>query len=192
MASKYVTTTENKHTSRLVKAIQETVLDDYDITPKGVWDSQATIICGDVTIKSSDLDVEFSVPFDDDMEPNEAEVIVYNLSDTTINKLANGAQISIEAGYKGDTGVIFVGYISKVQTKMEESDKATTIKAIDDVSKKTVEEITYSGKKASEILKDLLNKTGTPIEVFEPRRDWEYTEDVKVDGDLMQNIKKIQ
>ena len=138
------------------------------------------------------MDIEFTVNFDDDMEANEAEIIIYNLSDNTINQFKNKSKISIEAGYKGDTGVIFSGYITKVRTKREQADRITTIKCIDDVAEHTISEITYAaGTKASYILKDLLKKTGTPIAVFNMRRDWTYENEQKVDGDLMNNINKF-
>lgn len=183
----------SKTQSRLIKSVTKGLesLKSYEIKPQGVFGSEAKIICGDVTIKSNELDLEFTVYFDDDMEANEAEIIVYNLSKNTIKQFKNKNKISIEAGYKGDTGVVFSGYITKVKTKHEEADKVTTIGCIDDVSKKTISEITYkAGTKASYILKDLLKRTGTPIAVFKMRRDWTYEDEQKVDGDLMENIKK--
>lgn len=178
--------------SRLIKAVSVGLdnLDSYSIKPDGVFGSKATVMCGGVTIESDKLDLEFTVRFDDDLEPNEAEVIIYNLTNDTIAKFEYHSDISIEAGYEGDTGVIFQGYVTKVFTKHEGADKVTTIKCLDDISKHTISEITYvAGTTASYILKDLLNRTGTPIAVFEMRRDWTYVDDEKVDGDLMQNIK---
>lgn len=180
------------HRTRLIKAIKAGIdsLDSYEIKPKGVFGSVAKIICGDVTINSNELDLEFNVKFDDDMEANECEIIIYNLTQNTIKQFKNKKKISIEAGYTGDTGVIFSGFITKVTTKIEEADKVTTIKCIDDLSKKTISEITYvAGTKASYILRDLLNKTGTPIAVFKMRRDWTYVDEEKVDGDLYNAIK---
>lgn len=186
---------ETKHVSRLVKATQDLAksIESYDIDPKtkGVWGSQAKIICGGVTIKSSDLDIEFEIAFDDDMEQNQADITIYNLSTNTVNQLKKGSGISIEAGFEGDTGVVFVGTIDKATTKYDGADKVTTLRCYDDVSKKTVTEITYAaGTKASYILKDLLNKTGTPIAVFNMRRDWTYEDEQKISGDLMENIKR--
>lgn len=182
----------NKNRSRLIKSITTGLekLEDYTNKPKGVFGSEAKIICGAVTVKSSELDLEFTVKFDDDMEANEAEIIIYNLSKNTVNQFKNKSQISIEAGYSGDTGVIFTGYVTKVRSNYEDADRVTTIKCIDDISNKTISEITYAaGTKASYILKDLLNKTGLPIAVFSMRRDWTYEDEEKVDGDLMENIK---
>lgn len=191
--SQFVTTNgeQNKHASRFVKALQDMTKADFVDPPKGVFGSEAKLICGNVTIKSSELDFEFTVPFDDDMEANEAEIIIYNLTKSTISKFEKGSKFSIEAGYKGDTGVIFNGFVSKVSTKQEGADKITTIKCLDDMTTKTVESISYSeGTKASYILKNLLNKTNTPIAVFKVRRDYTYTNSVTVEGDLMNNIKK--
>ena len=179
--------------SRLLKAVKQGMdsLESYEIKPQGVFGSEAKIICGGVTINSKELDLEFTVKFDDDMQPNDAEIIVYNLSKNTRNQLKKGNKISIEAGYKGDTGIVFSGYISKPTTKTESADIVTTIKCIDDIADHTITEITYAaGTTASTILKDLLKKTGTPIAVFKMRRDWTYTDEEKVDGDLMESIKK--
>lgn len=182
---------QNKHASRFVKAMHDLSKASFFTKPNGVFGSEAKIVCGSVTIKSSELDFEFIVPFDDDMEANEAEIIVYNLTDSTIAKFKKDSKISIEAGYSGDTGVIFNGYVSKVFTRHEEAEKITTIKCLDDVSTKTVESIEYSeNTKASYILKDLLKRTNTPIAVFKVRRDYTYTNSVTVEGDLMSNIKK--
>lgn len=182
---------ENKHKSRWVRALYDVTQTPYNTPPKGVFGSQAKVKCGEVTINSNELDLEFAVPFDDDMIPNEAEIIVYNLTDNTVGKIKKGNSISIEAGYTGDTGVIFNGKVSKVFTKYEGADKATTIKCLDDVTTRKVEDLTFSkGTKASYILKTLLNKTKTPIAVFKVRRDYTYEDEVSVDGDLMENIKK--
>lgn len=160
--------------------------------PNGVFGSEAKIICGNVTINSNELDFEFNVPFDDDMEPNEAEIVIYNLTNSTIAKFKYKSKLSIEAGYKGDTGVIFNGYISKVHTVTDGPDKVTTIRCLDDMDNKTIESIEYSGgTKASYILKDLLKKTNTPIAVFKTRRDHTYKDSVTVEGDLTENIKRF-
>ena len=183
----------NQIRSRLIKSALAGIenLKNYEIKPQGVFGAEATVICGAVTVKSSELDLEFTVMFDDDMEANEAEIIIYNLSDDTKNKFTQGSEISIEAGFKGDTGVIFKGYITKVKTKYEDADRVTTIKCLDDIKDHTITEITYgAGTAASTILNDLLKKTGTPIKEFKMYRDWNYKDEVKVDGDLMENIKK--
>lgn len=181
---------ESKAASALVKAFEQWTT-PYDIRPDGVFGSVATVRSGSVTVSSEALDVEFTVPFDDDMEPNEAEIIIYNLSDNTIRQLKKDDAISIEAGYKGDTGVLFRGYVSKVRTEFDGADKVTTIKAMDDIKDHSIESLTFAaGTKASTILKTLIDKTGIPVAVFKPRRDHTYKDSQTVDGDLMENIRQ--
>ncbi len=180
--------------SRLIKAMTQGIenLEGYETKPNGVFDFEAKIICGAVTLLSNELDFEFTVQFDDDMEANETEIVVYNLSQNTIKQLKKDSKISIEAGYKGDTGVVFNGYITRVKTKREEADKVTTIKCLDDIAEHDISETTFAaGTKASTILKTLLNKTGLTVKVFNMRRDHTYDSEQKVDGDLMENIKKF-
>lgn len=176
--------------SALVTAMDQWT-EPYDIRPQGVFGSLARVISGGVSISSETLDLEFTIPFDDDLEPNEAEIIFYNLSDSTIEHLKQDAAITVEAGYQGDTGIIFNGFISTVKTTWDGADKVTTVKALDDVADHTIESISYAeGTSASYILKELIGKTGLPVAVFEVRRDHTYEDSQTVDGDLMQNIKK--
>lgn len=182
---------KNKAVSKMATAMKGWNDTFYTDPPKGVFGVVAVIKCNGATIKSNELDVEFAVPFDDDMQANEAEIIIYNLSNTTINQLKKNATITIEAGTKGDTGVIFKGYIDNKTSVYEGVDRKTTLKCLDRVKTRKIKEITYKkGTKASKILKDLINMTNTPIAVFKVRRDYTYKDEQKVDGDLLENIKK--
>lgn len=178
--------------SRMVESIKQ-VAGKIDTTPNGLYDQKVTLKTGDVTINNDSLDLEFSIPFDDDTEANEAEIVVYNLTTKTINAMEKGAAISITAGYGKDTGVIFSGYISKKTTRWENNDKITTIYAIDNNGKKETElqELSYgSGTKASTILKKLVERVGLPVAVFQTKRDHTYKDSVTVSGGLMDNIRK--
>lgn len=192
MASKLVTEGAKKNVSQLIKAMKGWNSSNFFTDPpKGVFGSEATIQCNGAVIKSSDLDIDFTIPFDDDLESNEAEISIYNLSDTTISRLAKGKAITVTAGFKGDTGVVFSGYIDKRTTTYEGTDRKTTLKCLDRLKETELDEITYkAGTKASTILRDLISRTGTQIEVFKVRRDHTFKDEQKVDGNLMQNIKK--
>lgn len=199
MASKVILT-ENTRTqmSRLIKAAQSLEnLQDYSQKPSGVWGSTAIIKCGNVTIKSCELDFEFTIPFDDNLESNEGEITVYNLSDSTINRLKTGNKLSIEAGYEGDTGVIFDGKINKSNTKREGADRATNSKIYDGFSKSTKDliesgklEESYDGVLAKDILRALLEAEGSPIAKFKVESDYQYENSVKIGDDLQAEIKK--
>lgn len=203
----------NSHKSRLVKAFQEYKnLTSFKEIPDGVWGSTATINIKatvssynyNITIKSSDLDFEFDVPFDDNLEANEGEIVVYNLSDNTIKllsqiisgrkKSSKKESLTIEAGYGKDTGIVFKGYMTKVSTKIEGADRVTTIKVIDDIEAKENYEDSFSGEKASAILNKLLNvlKKKTNLTIAKSGnypRDYTY-ESVSIDEPLESAIKK--
>lgn len=72
-------------------------------------------------------------------------------------------------------------------------DKATTIYAMDDIKDHSIESMSFAANsQASYILKTLIEKTGIPVAVFSPRRDYTYKDSQTVDGDLMENIKNTQ
>lgn len=188
--------------SRLVTAI-DTALAQYDKAelPKNAQFGFRAILQTPYVIlenKNPDndymgFDMEFDIPFDDDAIANEAEFVVYNLSDSTANKFKVGNTICMTAGYGNDTGVIFDGYISKVKTVREGVDRVTTIYALDDVkyTPQMLKEKTYAkGVKASTILKDLIDRLGLPVEVFKPQRDHTYDSETKVEGSITENIKE--
>ena len=161
--------------------------------PNGVFGRIGKIESGGVKIDAATLDVEWDIPFDDDVMANEGEIIIYNLSKTTIQALKQNNPITVEAGYKNDTGLIFDGIIRKVTTKREGVDKKTTIKVVDDVSReeKKITNVTFQkGTKASYILRNLINRVSLPCAVFSVKRDHTYKDEVKIDGDLFDNIKK--
>jgi hypothetical protein len=185
----------SKNSSRMIKAFEgwKEGLKSYSQPPSGMFGRVAIIETGGVKLNSEELDLEYTVPFDDDTEANEAEIVVYNLSKTTIDAIKYNNPISITSGYRNDTGVIFEGFISKVITKCLGVDKVTIIYALDDndLKERDLVETTYkAGTKASYILKDLIGKLKLPCAVFKVKRDWTYKDEVKVDGGLMDNIKK--
>lgn len=181
--------------SKLVTAMQGWTddMEMYEQRPEGMFGRVAIIESNGVVINSEELDLEFEIPFDDDTEANEAKITVYNLSKTTVEALQYNMPISVTAGYKNDTGVIFKGYISKVATKVTGLDKITEIYAIDseDLKERDIVDVEFSaGTSASYILKNLIGRISLPLAVFNPKRDWKYKDSVKVDGGLMDNIKR--
>ena len=182
--------------SRVIEAMRrmesEIVLDTESADTSGLYQHSVIIKTGDVTIDNQDLDVEFEIPFDDDTEADEAEIIVYNISDLTIQNIKKDAQISVTAGYGSDTGVIFSGVISKVKTYYSGEDRVTEIYAIDQASlqERELKSISYAkGTTASKILRDLVSQVGLPVAVFSPKRDHTYKDKSTVDGGLMENIR---
>lgn len=168
---------------------RETVGADYG----GLYKHSVTIQIGDATIRNDRLDCEFDIPFDDDAEANEAEVIIYNLSDATIQNIKKNTRITITAGYGDDTGIIFSGFISKVRSYYGEMEKITEIYAIDDLNREEqeIQSASYApGTSATAILRELVAKTGLPLATFSVKRDYIYADGTTVDGNLMESIRK--
>lgn len=159
----------------------------------GQFDCKAVIKCENTVIRNDEIDFEFEVEFDDNVEADVIEITVYNLTDNTINQFSKGKKITVEAGYGTDTGVIFTGIIQQRKSRWDEVDKIMTVRAIDDQSREEmqVESITYrAGTKASYILRDLCGRTGLPVAVFKTVRDYTYTDETHVDGDLSRAIQQ--
>lgn len=184
----------NKHQSRLVLATKlASEIENFPSETEGVFGSTATIKSGNVTLKSDELDFEFTVPFDDNLELDEGEITVYNLSTATIRELKVNKPLTIEAGYKGDTGLVFGGFITKVSTKREGADKVTTIKVIDSLTrdKASINDETTSERSAKKILQSLINRTGLTRAYVNIKEDYTYENDVTLDGSLIEEIKKF-
>ena len=187
--------------SNVIKAMQgwNTFNPKASTQPNGQYMHKVIIeFDGDTTTKGvkfedGDLDLEFNVPFNDDLEVDEAEIVIYNLTDSTIGHIKYNHGVTITAGYGNDLGIIFKGRVSKVKTSWNGLDKVTTVYALDsdDLEEKDIAEIAFSeNTKASTILKSLLDKTNLPVAAFNPQNDHVYEDSVTVSGGLLENIKK--
>lgn len=125
------------------------------------------------------LEIEFEIPFSDKNEPDISTVIIYNLSDNTINDIQRDGYIYVNAGYKElkNKGNILTGEIEKVETTWEGLDKITTITVSDGAKKwrtttfnKTYKEDT----RASQIMTDLANAMNYEIVDITPNNDITY------------------
>lgn len=182
--------------SQVIEAMRrlegEIPLETVGADPKGLYGHTVIIQTGDVIIRNEELDCEFDIPFDDDTEADEAEIIAYNLSDTTIQNIKTGERITVTAGYNNDTGIIFNGIISKPKTYYSGLDRVTEIHAIDNnqLKEREIKSISYAEETpASQILKDLVGKVGLPVAVFSLKRDHVYKDKATVEGGLMENIR---
>lgn len=161
-------------------------------TVPGLYRQHVVMQFDSVIIDSDALDCEFTIPFDNDTEVNEAELTIYNLSYNTTNQLKHGGAVTVKAGYGDDIGVIFSGTISDKQIINDGKDRIITIKAIDGEGLSEGEaEISYcAGNTAQSILYDLCTRLGFPIASFQPVRDCTFDRAVNIDGSLMDAIEK--
>jgi hypothetical protein len=138
--------------------------------------------------------IEGTVPFDNDPVPNESEIKIWNLSYETIGYFNKGAIVTVTAGYKGDTGLLLKGFISKVETKSDGVDRVTTIHVMDsdDFAKREVRDIAYqNGVLASYILRQMAAQLGLPIAQFELNQDYKYEEGYTASGEVTKIISDV-
>jgi hypothetical protein len=157
-----------------------------------------------MTFTNDNLEIRFSVPFDDDPKPNVSKVEIFNLSNDTINRIKRGDTCTIEAGYRGDVGVIAKGKITSVLTSREGVDKITTIQVIegDDYSRvkfdkktstdKKSNKITFKkGTKASVIIKRLCGVLGIKLAYMKLPKDVTYKNGYTVTGLILNNLEEV-
>ncbi|MFF0831029.1 phage protein [Brevibacillus sp. NPDC003359] len=138
--------------------------------------------------------IEGTIPFDNDLLPNESEVKLWNLSKDTLNRIKRNDVLMINAGYRGDVGVILHGFISRVITQRDGVDKITTINVLDsqDLSRRKVEDVAYaSGTLGSYILKEMAKQLGLPIAQFQLNQDYRYDEGYTASGEVTEIISKV-
>lgn len=152
------------------------------------------VMTGNVLFSLSQYTIEGTVPFDNDGLPNESEIRIWNLSQTTLNNIKKNDVLMINAGYTGDIGMILHGRISAVRTKWEGVDKVTTINVLDaeDLSKRADIEIAFAkGTMASAIIKQLAAQIGLPVAQMQLNKDYCYQEGYTANGNPAEIIADV-
>jgi hypothetical protein len=148
----------------------------------------------DFTLDSEKLTIYFDIPFDNDVEPNESKITIYNLSPNTLNRIKKNQKVTVNAGYKGDVGTVLSGYVSYVETDYSGADKATTIHVLDGPdleNRKTLKKAYKKNIKASQIINDLLPMLGVPIGSVDLPIDVAYAKGYTVDGSITDALESI-
>lgn len=152
------------------------------------------VITGDLRFNNTDLDIEFNIPFDDDLEPNLSDITIYNLSPTTKNKLKRGLLLTVNAGYKDDKGLILSGYIDYVTTALKGTDSVTLIKVIDSQSfnsKKTLQKSFKKNIKADQLIRELAKSINLKIAVLKLPTNTVFKKGFSIDGEVVKKIQDI-
>lgn len=154
----------------------------------------AEVIGETIKANSDYLTIHFEVPFDDDTEPNESKIEIYNLTDNTINSIKHASSLALNAGYQNDRGVILSGFVSKTVTTRSGTDKKTTINVLDSApvdEKKTITKSYKAGIKASQILKDLGSALKLSIAAIALPSDKSYPKGYSIKGEILAAMKQI-
>ena len=158
------------------------------------WTRKCEIIVGNRHLNMGDLDIEFNIPFDNDEEPDVAQVKIYNLSDNSVNSISKEQNVIINAGYEGDVGTLFKGTLQKTLTKWQNIDKVTELHIGDGSQQWMREQISeaYSENTTSqEILGDLTGRFGLEVGRLDLVNNLTYLKGRIIDSSLKDAIKQV-
>ena len=142
-----------------------------------LWKQVRLITIGEIVFDYDELDVEFEVKCTDDNKSDLATIKLYNLSDTTLQKLKLNQDVSIDAGYRDIHGVIFTGIVESISTRRDEHDFITTIEASPNnraYANTIINRQFKAGIKASEVIKQIETMCNFTMDIKELGKDTVY------------------
>lgn len=142
-----------------------------------LWKQIRLITIGEIVFDYDELDVEFEVKCTDDNKSDLATIKLYNLSDTTLQKLKLNQDVSIDAGYRDLHGVIFNGIVESISTSRDENDFITTIEATPNnraYANTIINRQFKAGIKASEVIKQIETMCNFTMDIKELGKDTVY------------------
>lgn len=180
--------------SRLALAFRD-LADSAAEPDEGLYGQIRRVTVGSLMLSTdAGFDIEFSIPFDDDPEINESTVEIFNLNRTDVQQITPGAPIIVEAGYANDSyGQILNGKVVSVRNYWDGLDHITEITCNDynGTADTEVKDMSFPpGMAASQILRELVNLLGIPVAVFQVPEDHTYEQAVKIDGSVMDAVRK--
>ena len=142
-----------------------------------LWKQVRLITIGEIVFDYEQLDIDFDVKCTDDNNSDIATIKLYNLSDTTLQKLKLNQDVSIDAGYRDIHGVIFNGIVESISTSRDENDFITTIEATPNNRAYTntiINRQFKAGIKASEVIKQIEKMCNFTMDIKELGKDTVY------------------
>lgn len=158
-----------------------------------LWKQIRIATIGELIFDYENIDIEFEVRCTDDNKPDTATIRIYNLSETTKNKIEVNQVVNINAGYRELHQTIFGGLVESIRTYRDGNDLVTIIEASPNnrAYTNTIVNVQFaSGISASEILKQLEKTIPFKIEIKELGKDTIYPNG-KVFSNRLSNIIPI-
>lgn len=147
------------------------------------------------SMNSQGLQIDFDIPFNQDVDPSEATVTIYNLSESSQNKITKGTFVTVYAGYDSDTGILSQGEITKVEKAQSTAvDKPFTFyfsegKKTDE--KKDIEMSFNKGTTGKTIIERVAGKAKIKIERLELKNNKSYKDGYTASGRAIDIIKEV-
>jgi len=161
-----------------------------------LFDRKIELIIDNKRYTNDTINIDFSVPFDSEPEPNICDVSIYNIDITSRNLINKNTNIILNAGYGQDFGGILIGKVADFSFSKFGIDtilKMMVAPGIDVWNTTTLSRAYKTNIKASAILKDVINSFGLEIAELRLQNDIIYTRGKVVSGmvkNIISNIAK--
>lgn len=142
--------------------------------------------------------IEFDLQKDNSKEPNKGYVVVYNLSDDTVNYLdahqADAVAVLLEAGYDNDNQVIFSGTVEFVEDTWDGPTRKTKLifgDGTENIIKCQTTRSYAKGTPMDTVLNDLLNDMNLPRGRVVKFGDQTLQYSMAFSGNTAENLRKF-
>lgn len=127
---------------------------------------------------AQNLEIHFSIPFNNDPQKDVSEVTIYNMSRSKFNAIKKGDKVNVYAGYGKDMGLLVHGTIYKTTIPtMENADTAYTLRLIEgaDYTRKKKIKVTFKKRTtAKTIIRQVVRKSGIKLHEVSLKKDKVY------------------
>ena len=158
------------------------------------WLRSSTLQVGGNIYSLDDFAFEFDVPFEDNEQLMTIKVTIYNLAESTRGSIRKNQPVIINAGYRGDIGVIFQGMVSNHLSKHKGTEWITEITATEVMQEWMSAKVnkTYNaGIDAESIVKDQLNIFGVEVAKLELAQNKVYPRGLVCDKPVRDLLREI-
>jgi len=97
------------------------------VTAFGSWMRDVSVQVEGTLYDLKSCDIEFEISGGSDGDQNGAEIVLWNLSQAMVSEMVVDSPVRVTAGYAGNTGILFEGYITQVDSERDGADTATKI-----------------------------------------------------------------
>lgn len=91
------------------------------------WNRYVSLQVGSLLITTDQLDIEFEIKGSNSSDANTAAISIFNLSRKTRADIKPDQDVLLQAGYVGDVGIVFSGYVKTTSEVRDQGDVQTKL-----------------------------------------------------------------
>lgn len=157
--------------------------------------NRKTIVAfGGKEFSSDQIDINFTVDFDTDPEPNVAEIEIYNVSGDTVAMVEKGQFATLSAGYVPDLGIIASGTIEDFEVEVNGPENVLRIYVGDGAApwaEARIQRTFAPGTRASTVMAALTAGLALETGAITPENDVAYPYGIAFDTSVAQAIRRV-